>query len=102
MTPVADIANGLFEFFGGLVVWLNVRRLVRDRGYAGVNWMVAAFFSCWGFWNLYYYPSLGQWWSFAGGLAIVSANTVWLVMALRYGPLVKAGPNPIMQKESAQ
>jgi hypothetical protein len=78
-----DLVNGAFELTGGVVCWLNVRRLLRDRTVQGVDWRVSAFFSAWGFWNLFYYPSLNQWASFAGGVALVIANTTWVVLALR-------------------
>jgi hypothetical protein len=60
---------------------LNVRRVWRDRTVAGVHLAPTAFFTAWGLWNLFYYPSLGQWASFAGGCAIVIMNAVWLVSA---------------------
>ena len=80
---IPDLVNGAFELTGGAVCWLNVRRLLRDRKLAGVDWRVSGFFSAWGFWNLLYYPSLHQWASFAGGIALVIANTTWVVLALR-------------------
>lgn len=43
-----------------------------------------AFFWSWGIWNLFFYPSLGQWYSFVGGIALVAGNTVWVALALRY------------------
>ena len=85
MTP--DIINGLFEFFGSIVLWRNVVQLHRDKGYAGVHLLATGFFAAWGYWNLYYYPSLNQWWSFYGGLSIVTANTIWLCQMFYYGKL---------------
>ena len=82
---IPDIINGLFEFLGSVVLWKNVLVLNRDKGYLGVHWTTTAFFSLWGYWNIYYYPHLDQWASFAGGLSIVTANTVWLVQMLYYG-----------------
>jgi hypothetical protein len=79
-----DTVNGLFELLGGIVLWQNVRRIRQDRKLAGVDWRVTGFFTAWGFWNLWYYPSLGQWFSFFGGLNIVAANFVWLAFALKY------------------
>lgn len=81
-----DIVNGTFEALGGVFLWLNVLRLWRDKGYAGVNWQAIAFFAAWGLWNLFYYPSLAQWWSFTGGLVLVVANLVWLGLAFHFGP----------------
>lgn len=76
--PLADAANGLFESLGALSIWMNVRTILKDRKTRGVSWFATSFFTSWGFWNLYYYPSLGQWVSFTGGLFIVAGNSVWL------------------------
>lgn len=74
-----DLINGSFEAIGASALALNVRRLWRDKTIQGVHWASTAFFAAWGFWNLAYYPSLGQWASFAGGCALVAANLVWLI-----------------------
>lgn len=83
MTP--DLINGLFEFGGAAFNFLNIQAIWRDKKVRGVSVVPSTFFTAWGFWNLYYYPSLDQWWSFTGGLAIVTMNTVWVVLALYYG-----------------
>ena len=61
----ADAINAAFE--GGMVFVLgrSVLQLYRDKRVAGLHWSLVAFTTTWGAWNLYYYPSLGQWWSFA-------------------------------------
>ena len=82
MTP--DLVNGLFELVGGLLLWMNVAALRRDRELRGVRVAPTAFFAAWGAWNLYYYPSLGQWWSLAGGLVVVAANAAWVGLTVRY------------------
>lgn len=82
MTP--DTLNGAFEFLGSVMLWRNVLQLHRDKIVKGVHWSATGFFMLWGYWNLYYYPALGQWLSFAGGVSIVTANTVWLVQTLYY------------------
>jgi hypothetical protein len=81
---IADLTNGAFELVGGVIIFANCRRILRDKLVRGVDWRVTMFFSVWGLWNLYYYPSLDQWASFAGGLAIVSANIVWVTLAIYY------------------
>lgn len=82
MSP--DIINGLFELSGGLLIANNCRTLWKDQMVRGVNVSTTAFFTAWGVWNLYYYPHLGQWWSFVGGICIASANTIWIALAIRY------------------
>jgi len=79
-----DLINGCFELVGAALLTLNVRRLLIDKVVAGVSWLPVCFFTAWGMWNLYYYPSLDQWFSFAGGVLIVVVNTVWLVLVFKY------------------
>lgn len=79
-----DIINGSFEFIAGLMTWLNVSQIIKDKKVRGYNLKVFMFFTLWGYWNLYYYPSLGQWWSFYGGISIMLANTIWLALAIHY------------------
>jgi len=81
---VPDIINGTFECVGGLLCWLNVRRLMKDRKISGVFWPVSLFFSVWGAWNLFYYPHLQQWFSFVGGLVIVTGNSAWVCLAIKW------------------
>jgi hypothetical protein len=84
MIHISDLINGLFELGGGLLIWLNVKRILKDKMVRGTNWNISGFFWAWGIWNIWYYPSLNQWLSFAGGLLIVLANTVWLALAIKY------------------
>lgn len=79
-----DLINAVFEAVGGAMGWLNVAQLYRDKAVRGVNRFAIGMFTAWGFWNLFYYPQLGQWLSFGGGLVIVSANAAWLTLAIKY------------------
>jgi hypothetical protein len=82
---IPDLINGVFELGGGLLLfWFNVRAILRDKKVRGVHWAPVVWFDLWGYWNLFYYPHLGQMLSFMGGCIIVSANTVWLSLAWRY------------------
>ena len=79
-----DTVNGSYECLGGLLVWLNVYRLYKDKIVRGITLTTAGFFATWSWWNLYYYPHLNQWISFIGGLNIGAANLVWILMAIHY------------------
>lgn len=79
-----DLVNGLLEVLGGGAVGLSVLRLMRDRRVAGVDWRTSAFFMLWGIWNLYYYPSLGQYFSGAGAFLVVVAHATWLLLYHRF------------------
>lgn len=76
MTP--DLINGLFELSGSLFIWRSIWLLRRQRMVRGVSFLTTGFFAVWGLWNLWYYPSLDQWLSFAGGVSIVTANCIWV------------------------
>ena len=79
-----DLINGCFELFGGMFIALSIIRLRKDKQVRGVNWLHPAFFTVWGWWNLYYYPHLGQWCSFVGGIVIVVLNTIWILQMVYY------------------
>lgn len=79
-----DIINGSFECFGGWFIILSIVKLHKDKQVHGVSWLHAGFFAVWGYWNLFYYPHLGQWISFFGGVFIVAMNTIWLAQLVYY------------------
>lgn len=78
-----DIINAAFEGWGAVMIWLNFRRLLRDREVKGVDWRVTAFYSTWGLWNLVYYSGVGHWLSCAMCVGITAGNIAWVVLALR-------------------
>ena len=82
MTP--DFINGCFELGGGLLSILNLLRLYKDKKVLGVSLTVFCYFAFWGLWNLYYYPSLEQWYSLVGGFLITITNIIWVCMAFYY------------------
>lgn len=69
---------------GGLAIFHHCWTLYRDKQVKGVSVFATVFFTTWGYWNLYYYPHLNQWVSFAGGVMIVTANTLWIAMMAYY------------------
>ncbi len=81
---MADLVNGLFEFGMACMLFLSVLRLWRDKRVHGWSVWSVVWPTAWGLWNLYYYPSLGQWYSFLGGLFVVIVNSTWIVLALYF------------------
>jgi hypothetical protein len=79
-----DIGNAVFEFGGAILNFVNVYRLAKDKKVRGVYYPAWILFTIWGFWNLYYYPSVDCWYSFLAGIFIVTANTAWVILAIRY------------------
>ena len=79
-----DTINGLFEAMGEFFIIPSIIKLNRDKAVKGISWVHAGFFWSWGLWNLFYYPSLDQWASFAGVVGLFAVNTVWLSQLLFY------------------
>lgn len=73
-----DVVNALFEAGGALAILLSLRRLLRDKKLAGYDPATLAFFTAWGFWNLFFYPAVGASWSFFAGIAVVASNLAYL------------------------
>lgn len=82
MTP--DQINSGFELAAGLLLMLNVKRLYRDKNFRGVCIAPTALMAAWGCWNLYFYPHLNAWWSFAAGIPIVIVNAIWVGQMIYY------------------
>lgn len=82
MTP--DMINGAFEFAGAIAILNHCRALFKAKSSDGISALSTGFFFAWGLWNLFYYPHLDQLWSTAGGIAIVSANLLWIGLILKY------------------
>jgi uncharacterized membrane protein YfcA len=81
---MADIINTLFESLGFFAVMASCLRLMKDKQVRGVSLVTTAFFTAWGFWNLYYYPSLGQVYSGIAAGGVCLANVTWCVLILKY------------------
>ena len=79
-----DATNAAYELFAGLFVLNHSRVLLKDKQVKGVSIISCAFFTSWGFWNLYYYPHLNQWLSFIGGLSITLANSIWVILLIHF------------------
>lgn len=81
----ADAVNAAFELGGALAIVLSIRRLRRDKRVAGYDPMTLAFFTLWGFWNLWFYgPAMGAWLSWWAGIAVVAANCAYLALLVWY------------------
>ena len=82
MTP--DLINGLFEGIGTLFIFASIRKLHREKLVRGVSWVHMSFFMVWGWWNMFYYPYLEQWFSFYGGVGIVLTNSFYVGQLVYY------------------
>jgi len=83
VTP--DTINAVFEALGSVAVWANVFAIIKDKGYAGTRIPMMLFFSAWGFWNLWYYPHLGQSLSFYASVLLTTGNCAVLAAMAYFG-----------------
>jgi hypothetical protein len=81
---VPDKINGLFEAVGAILLLLNCRQIYVDKELKGMSVVPFLFYTSWGFWNLYFYPSVEAYWSFAGGFFVVLVNAVYCGMIFYY------------------
>jgi hypothetical protein len=79
-----DLINAGFECSGALFILNNCRTLIHDKLVRGVSLLTTVYFTVWGIWNVIYYPSLGQRWSFVAGMCICTANILWITLMLYY------------------
>lgn len=82
MSP--DLINACFELATGILLFLNSWKLYKDKVVKGVHILPLMLITAWGFWNLYYYPHLDQWFSFWGGVVLVIANVLWFGLIIYY------------------
>lgn len=81
---IPDIINSGFEAGGGVFILHHCYVLHKDKEVKGVSIISTIFFSMWGLYNLFYYPHLGQWASFYGGMVISISNMIWVGMMIYY------------------
>ncbi len=72
-----DYVNAAFELVGSCMVWLNVLRIVRDKGTSGISGIATSYFWAWSVWGLFYYPALNQPASFIGCVFMAAGNSVF-------------------------
>lgn len=79
-----DIINGAFEAAGAIAAWFNIAALTKHKAVKGFSPVAYIYFTAWGAWNLWYYPSLHQFASFVGALLIVLSNGLYTGLAVYY------------------
>lgn len=82
ITP--DMLNAILEGGSSLFIFKSILTLQKDKQVRGIWWPMVAFMMSWGYFNLWFYSEIAQWWSFVAGIAVVSANTFWLGQMLHY------------------
>ena len=89
---IPDLINSLFELGASLAIANNCYRVYQDKMVKGVSPWSTLFFTAWGIYNVWFYPSLHQVLSFIAGIAVCGMNVIWLALMLKYRKIV---PTPI-------
>lgn len=77
---IADYITASFSVIGMLVIIRSIVLLSKQRMVRGVSLWQAEFFATWSVWNLFFYHSLGLWWSWYGAVGIAVTNVTWVCM----------------------
>jgi hypothetical protein len=82
LTP--DMINGCFELFGAIAILDHCRELYRAKRWEGFSILATIFFASWGYWNMFYYSNLEQWFSMVAGIMLAMCNTLWVYLLWFY------------------
>lgn len=81
---VGDLINAVYEAGASLAVLNHCRVINLHKKVAGTSIASTVFFTSWGFWNMYYYHSLGQMFSWGAGFTVCAANCYYVYLLLKY------------------
>jgi len=84
MTMWQDKVNSSLLGLSAILLAMNVRQLYQDKTVRGVSLWPVVLYDVWGIWDLYYFPSLNQWFSMCASFIACCINTVWLALAIYY------------------
>lgn len=84
MKLTMDQANAALEMGGAFLRTLDCIKLFQHKRFVGGHLGTALYFLLWGVFNVFFYPSLNQVWSFWAALALMVINGLWFVMAVYY------------------
>jgi hypothetical protein len=80
-----DLINSVgFELLSCIFLSLNIWSLCKDKVVKGISLASAAFYASWAWWNVYYYLSLSQIFSFSAGILVAILTSWWIILALLY------------------
>ena len=79
-----DIINSIFQLIGTYFTWANAYKLYKDKTIKGFYWPNKVFFTLWGIWNINYFFSLNQPFSFVASITLVSGDIMWIALLYKY------------------
>lgn len=90
-----DMINASFEMAASIFILNHARALWQSKQAHGISLLSTIFFASWGCWNIFYYPHIGQTYSFYAGIAVLIANLVWVysIWKIRHDEHTRSTPN---------
>ncbi|XAI95940.1 hypothetical protein [Microcystis phage Mwe-JY26] len=82
MTP--DIINAGFQLLAAFLIAMHCRAVWKARDVAGVSIFATFCFALWGVWNVYYFATLGQVWSYYAAYACAAAHAAYMSLLLTF------------------
>jgi hypothetical protein len=86
-----DFITAMFECGGSVAVSVCIRKLHIDKMVRGVDWKYLAYYMTWTGWNLLYYPSFDQWYSFSATCSMLLVNSIWMTQMIYYNARERRG-----------
>jgi hypothetical protein len=96
---LADAFNGLFEFLGTFFILKSIMKLRHDRIVRGIAWQQVAFWTFWGYCNIYYYWAMNSplsWWA---GMLVTIVNTIYVAMLIYFTAEEKRKTEEVVDSE---
>ena len=82
---------GLIQVASAGFLSISVWQLFKAKMVRGVSAITVAFWVSWGLWDLYYFPHLGQWLAFWGGVCVTLMNSLYVFLICLYNWREKNG-----------
>jgi hypothetical protein len=79
-----DIINAMFELGGLIAILFSIRQVLKDKQVKGIHWATVALFATWGFWNLFFYSGLAQWFSFGAAACLGVAQFAYVALLIYF------------------
>jgi len=80
----SDQINAALELLGAVFLVPTLLEAFSKKLIVGVHWISPIFFTIWGLWNCFYYPTLHQYWSASAAIVMFGTNLIWLIMIIKY------------------
>ena len=86
---IIDLINSLFQLSAGILTWLNIIKIRKDKDTKGMSLVPLFIYCSMGYWNIYFYHHINKPISLIAGLSITAANTIWVLHILYYRKIKK-------------